>query len=72
MRYPEESCIDRIDMRPFRTAQRGVTLIELMIVIAIVALLAAIAYPSYENYVTRSHRQAAKNILYRRFQYTTP
>jgi len=43
--------------------QRGVTLIELMVVAAIVAILAVVAYPSYTDYVVRSQRQAAKNML---------
>ena len=42
----------------------GFTLIELMIVVVIIAILASVAYPSYTEYVVRSHRQAAKNMLY--------
>jgi type IV pilus assembly protein PilE len=45
--------------------QKGVTLIELMIVVAIVGILAAIAYPSYRSYVMRSHRSDAKVALER-------
>ena len=41
----------------------GMTLIELMIVVAIVAILAAVAYPSYRDYVLRSARTEAKASL---------
>lgn len=38
----------------FRWAQRGFTLIEVMIVVAIVAILAKVAVPSYQQYLQRS------------------
>ena len=42
---------------------RGVTLIELLIVVVIVSILAAVAYPNYRSYVQKSKRNEAKAAL---------
>ncbi len=43
--------------------QHGVTLIELMVVVAIIAIISAIAYPSYQRYVIKTKRSVAQNAL---------
>ena len=43
--------------------QFGVTLIELMVVVAIIAIISAVAYPSYQRYVVKAKRTVAQNTL---------
>ena len=44
-------------------AQKGFTLIELMVVVSIIGILVSIAYPNYQDSVTRSRRADAKGAL---------
>jgi type IV pilus assembly protein PilE len=46
-----------------RSSTKGVTLVELIVVLTIVALLAVIGYPSYETYLIESRRSDAINTL---------
>ncbi|MFL1466333.1 type IV pilin protein [Marinobacter sp. DUT-3] len=50
-------------MKPIISTSRGVTLIELMIVVAIIGIIAAIAYPSYQEYTERTRRVDAQGAL---------
>ncbi|GLX77160.1 type IV minor pilin protein PilE [Thalassotalea insulae] len=43
----------------------GVTLIELMIVVAIIGILGAVAYPSYLDHILRSNRSEGQRELVR-------
>ncbi|MDO9451468.1 MAG: type IV pilin protein [Stagnimonas sp.] len=46
-----------------RHAERGFTIIELLIVIVIISILVALAVPSYREYVMRTNRTVAKAAL---------
>lgn len=46
-----------------RRYMRGVTLMELMIVVVVIGILTAIAYPSYRQYAAKAKRNEAKAAL---------
>jgi type IV pilus assembly protein PilE len=43
--------------------QKGMTLIELMIVVAIIGIISAIAYPAYQTYTQNARRAVAQGNL---------
>ena len=46
-----------------RKYMRGITLIELMIVVVIISILAVVSYPSYREFVAKAKRNEAKAAL---------
>lgn len=50
-------------------AQRGFTLLELMITLGVAAIIATFAIPSYRTHVAKAHRVEAATALYRAAQF---
>ena len=48
-----------------RYYMRGITLMELMIVVVVLGVLAAVAYPGYREYSARAQRTEARSMLLR-------
>lgn len=46
-----------------RSKRAGLSLIELLIVLAIVGLLLMVSWPAYQRYILRSHRVEATTVL---------
>lgn len=48
---------------PMRKHMRGITLIELMIVVVVLSILIAVGYPQYQDFTARAKRSEARAAL---------
>ena len=46
-----------------QSAQKGFTLVEILIVVAIIGIIASITIPMYRDYVARAYNSAAQSDL---------
>jgi type IV pilus assembly protein PilE len=56
--------VRRLGLEALSPRQAGVTLVEILVVVALIALLLSLAVPAYQQYLQRGHRAEATRALY--------